>query len=229
MSTPSAIDIRNLKFRYPNVATNVLDIPELSIKQGQSVFLAGPSGSGKTTLLGIITGILSNHEGSLEILGIKLSELSSSNRDRFRGAYLGYIFQMFNLIPYLSVSENISLPCYLNPERQARLKTSLNEQIQYLAKHLEISGLLDKPVLELSVGQQQRVAAARALVGQPPLVIADEPTSALDTDLRQKFIELLMSETKRNNQTLLFVSHDVSLKPMFEISLALPQINKANA
>lgn len=229
MSAPAAIAIKNMKFKYPSVPTNVLDIAELTIRQGQSVFLAGPSGSGKTTLLGIITGILSSDEGSLEILGIKLADLSPSNRDRFRGAYLGYIFQMFNLIPYLTVSENIALPCYLNPERLARLKSSLKDQIQYLASHLEISHLLHKPVLELSVGQQQRVAAARALIGQPPLVIADEPTSALDTDLRQKFIELLMAETKKNNQTLLFVSHDVSLKPLFETSLALPQINRANA
>ena len=225
--TKPAIAVENLKYRYASVPNDVLNIAELKVPEMKSFFLAGPSGSGKTTLLGVLSGILSGYQGKVEIMGYDLAKFNASQRDRFRGEMIGYIFQMFNLIFYLNVEENIALPCMLNKGRQQHLKKSLKEEIQTIAGDLEIGGFLKKPVLELSVGQQQRVAAARALLGSPKIIIADEPTSALDSHLRQKFIELLMSQAKKNKQTIFFVSHDPLLQNLFDTAISLPKINKA--
>ena len=220
------IQARSLTFAYPG-GENVLDIDEFSVAPGEHVFLHGPSGSGKTTLLSLLTGILTPSSGSLEILGNDMLAMSRRKVDRFRGAHLGYIFQMFNLIPYLNVEQNIILPCQINTDRQERLQgRSLSEAARDLAEHLGIDALLHKQVGELSVGQQQRVAAARALMGSPEVVIADEPTSALDTDFREAFLKLLFKEAKQAKSTVVFVSHDRSLMPLFPRVVALGDINR---
>ncbi len=227
MSAP-AIDIRELEFRYRPALPPVLKITELSLNYGESCFLYGPSGCGKTTLLGLIAGVLTTRTGQMKVLGENLSSLSGAKRDRFRGSQLGYIFQMFNLIPYLSVRENILLACRLHKQRRERLKgESLESASTRIAKALGIEALLDRGVTELSVGQQQRVAAARALLGAPPLIIADEPTSALDTAHREQFLKLLLDQAKLANSTVLFVSHDQSLAPLFDRRISLPEVNRA--
>jgi putative ABC transport system ATP-binding protein len=207
----------------------VLDVPAFSVKKGRRVFLHGPSGSGKTTLLGVLSGILEATAGQVSVLGHDYRTLKGRARDAFRGAHVGYVFQMFNLIPYLDVQENILLPLRLSPERRARLGgVSLEMAADGLAARLGISSLLKRPVTELSVGQQQRVAAARALAGSPELIIADEPTSALDTDHREAFITLLFDEAARSGSSILFVSHDRSLMPLFQDVISLGDINRCS-
>lgn len=226
-----AVDIQDLRFAYGDVP--VLDVPEFQLQRGERVFLHGPSGSGKTTLLGILGGVLRADSGRVSVLGRDLSSMSGAERDAFRGAHLGFIFQMFNLIPYLNVHDNIVLPCRLNSERRRRLteadEASLNAAVRHAAEHLGIADLLGEVVTKLSVGQQQRVAAARALIGAPEIVIADEPTSALDTDHRERFIDLLFRNAKESNAAVLFVSHDRTLGPLFDRSVALASLNRAAA
>lgn len=215
------------KFAYTTGRT-VLDIPRLEVARGARLFVFGPSGSGKTTLLGLIAGVLRATSGSVTVLGTDLTTLSSRRRDALRAAHVGYIFQLFNLIPYLSVLENITLPCRLSAARRARLGGAAPEDAAYaLAQSLEIGALLDERVTRLSVGQQQRVAAARALIGAPELVVADEPTSALDSDRREQFLQLLFERCSAAGATLIFVSHDRQLEHMFDRAVSLAELNQA--
>ena len=224
-ATTPAVAIRDLTFAYRRPA-RVLDISALDIARRERVFVFGPSGSGKTTLLGILAGVLKADSGSVQVLGTELSALSGGRRDAFRAVHLGYIFQMFNLIPYLSVLANITLPCRLSGARRARLNGgSVDDAARDLMARLGIAAFAEKKVTELSVGQQQRVAAARALIGSPELIIADEPTSALDTDRREQFLELLFDCCTRAGSTLVFVSHDRTLMHLFDRSISLPEIN----
>jgi putative ABC transport system ATP-binding protein len=224
-----AVDLKDVSFSYLR-GKPVLDIASLGIRNGERVFLFGPSGSGKTTLLGLLAGVLKPNSGSVRVLGTALEGLSGAERDEFRAVHVGYIFQMFNLIPYLSVLENIVLPCRLSHARRARLGGgSLRDAGEEMARQLGIGMLAHEKVTELSVGQQQRVAAARALLGHPELVVADEPTSALDSDLRESFLELLFRSCELAGATLVFVSHDRQLMPLFSRSVSLPEINKLSA
>ncbi|WP_255462558.1 ABC transporter ATP-binding protein [Granulicella sp. WH15] len=227
-----AVHLQQVRFSYTRQQP-ILRIDELCISSGHRCFLHGPSGSGKTTLLSLISGVLKPQQGSIRILGQELTQLSAAARDTLRGSQIGYIFQGFNLIPYLSVEENIALPCKLHPERRARITAeTLSAEVTRLASRLDIHTHLSAPVAHLSVGQQQRVAIARAIIGSPALVIADEPTSALDTDRREDFLSLLTEVTgeakARGNpeMTLLFVSHDRSLATRFDSILSLPEINQ---
>ena len=220
-----AIEIRDLRFAY-RAGREVLRLDELTVAAGERLFLHGPSGSGKTTLLGLIAGVLLPTAGRVSILGQDLATLRPSARDAFRGVHLGYLFQLFNLIPWLSVRENIALPCRLHRARRERLGTeSIDAATGRLAGALGLGALLDRAVTDLSVGQQQRVAAARALIGAPDLVIADEPTSALDTDRRDRFLELLFEQCASAGATLLFVSHDLSLGTRFDRVIHLPELD----
>ena len=224
-----AVDLQATRFSY-RTGRDVLAIDALTIARGETVFLHGPSGSGKTTLLGLLAGVLQASSGSVRVLGTDFTTLSGGARDAFRARHLGYVFQMFNLIPYLSVRENIVLPLRLESQRMARLGgVSRDAAAADMASQLDIAELLDSPVTELSVGQQQRVAAARALIGSPELVIADEPTSALDADRRERFLELLFASCRRAGATLVFVSHDQSLRPLFSRAVSLLELNRAAA
>ncbi len=222
----SAIDLEQLTFAWPGAPT-LLRIDRLQVARGERVFLRGPSGSGKSTLLGLIGGVLAPTAGSVRVLGRPLHEISAPERDRFRGEHVGFVFQMFNLIPYLSVRENVLLALRFAPERAARIAAGdrANEAARLLAALGLDRALFDRPVTELSIGQQQRVAAARALLGRPELVVADEPTSALDHDARESFLKLLMQECAANGTTLLFVSHDPTLGALFDRKLSLPELN----
>jgi putative ABC transport system ATP-binding protein len=221
------ISIRNISFRYRSKDPDILNIAKLDIFPGEKLFLHGPSGSGKTTLLGLLSGIIAPQEGSLTILGKDFAKLPSHQRDRFRGANIGYIFQMFNLLPYLSAIDNITLSCELSAERKQRIgQDSIKSSAENLARELGIFDLLNRRVTELSVGQQQRVAAARAILGKPKFIIADEPTSSLDSDHRESFLRSLFSVCEKNNATLILVSHDRQIMHLFDRSVSITEINK---
>jgi putative ABC transport system ATP-binding protein len=225
------IQLSNLGFAWPG-QPELLDIDAFTLQRGESLFLKGPSGSGKTTLLGLLGGVQKPDRGRIELLGQDLSQLSAGARDRFRVDHTGYVFQQFNLLPFLSVRENVELPCHFSKLRTSRAVQrhgSVAEATRALLAHLGLqqAELLQRRAGELSIGQQQRVAAARALIGQPELVIADEPTSALDTDAREAFLELLFAECRAAGSSLLFVSHDQSLAHLFDRSLSLAELNKA--
>nr|WP_261816549.1 ABC transporter ATP-binding protein [Vibrio gallicus] len=227
MSQPeTVIELNNVRFTWPDAEKATLDIPSLTVKRGQHIFIKGPSGCGKSTLLSLLTGISSCESGTLKVLDTELSSLSQTQRDRFRADNIGYIFQQFNLLPYLSVIDNVILPCHFSKRRKQGADSDLKQQARQLLSRLHLAEeLLDKPVVELSIGQQQRVAAARALIGKPQLVIADEPTSALDFANRTAFIELLMEQAQLADSTLVFVSHDPTLEALFDISVDLQDIN----
>lgn len=227
--TALAVEISDLHFRWRADLPEILHIDALQVAHGERVFIQGASGSGKSTLLSLFAGVNLPAAGSVSILGQPLKQLNAAARDRFRADHIGFVFQLFNLIPYLSVLENVTLPCRFSALR--RHKTDRPEQeARRLLQHLNLpDAMIHRPVTELSVGQQQRVATARALIGAPELVIADEPTSALDTDTRAAFIELLFQECTNAGSTLLFVSHDQQLQNLFARQIRLHDINQADA
>ena len=224
------LDLKDVCFSWKNSGRELLNLPELLVEQHDHVFLQGPSGSGKSTLLALVGGILVSESGTLKVLGTEIKSLSSSARDSFRVDHIGFIFQLFNLLPYLSIEENVMLPlCFskLRAKRAGRTKIDQVNEAHRLLKSLDLGEQLAEksPVTELSVGQQQRVAAARSLIGNPELIIADEPTSALDADLRHSFLELLFGECKKAGSTLLFVSHDSTLSELFNRKISMDEIN----
>ncbi len=225
----AAIQIESLRFEW-EPGTPLLNIQQLLINQGDRSFIHGPSGCGKSTLLGLIAGVIAVQSGRLDILGTSLTSMSQSQRDRFRADHFGVIFQTFNLLPYLSVVENVLLGCAFSDTRQNKAEQqggTLNDAAAALLIQLGLDGdIRDRPVTTLSVGQQQRVAVARALIGSPAIVIADEPTSALDTAARIRFLELLKSACDAAHSTLLFVSHDMTLADQFDRRIDLPHINE---
>jgi putative ABC transport system ATP-binding protein len=225
------IALSHLLFRYPGMQSPCLDISAFDAKAGERVFLYGPSGSGKSTLLGLLGGVLVAESGTIQLLGNELSQLSQSKRDQVRADHIGYIFQQFNLIPYLTVIENVWLPCQFSHLRLTKTISggkTLKAEAERLLSQLDIHpSLWHQPVTQLSVGQQQRVAAARALIGRPEIIIADEPTSALDADRQTAFIELLLRECTEANAMLLFVSHDRRLASHFHREIDLTSINRA--
>jgi putative ABC transport system ATP-binding protein len=166
--------------------------------------------------------------GRIELLGQNLAQLGSHGRDQFRADHIGFLFQQFNLLPWLSALDNVLLPCTFSARRKQRAEPDPRCAAEALLAQLDLeAGLWSKPAGELSVGQQQRVAAARALVGRPEILIADEPTSALDAERQQIFIDLLLRETAAVGATLIFVSHDQRLAAHFDRGVALDEINRA--
>ena len=227
-----AAHLAALRYRWPGAAADCLAIDALTIGAGERVFLRGPSGSGKTTLLSLVGGVILPQAGTVSVAGQTLGALSSGARDRFRADHVGFVFQLFNLLPWLSARDNILLACRFSPQRRARVAASGSSpatEAARLAARLDLSAdLLDRPAAQLSVGQQQRVAAARALIGRPGLVVADEPTSALDADRQQAFIDLLLEECAAAGAALLFVSHDQRLAVHFDRVLDLATLNRAD-
>jgi putative ABC transport system ATP-binding protein len=220
----AAVVVEALRYRWPGAKADVLRIDALQVARGETLFLRGPSGCGKSTLLSLLAGVLVG-EGRVEVLGRSWAALSAAARDRFRADHVGYIFQQFNLLPYLSVLDNVRLPCRFSRRRAERTPPGGAEAL--LADTGLARDLWRRPAGALSIGQQQRIAAARALVGSPELVIADEPTSALDEDARASFMELLLGECARAGSALVFVSHDARLAARFQRQLELPAINRA--
>jgi putative ABC transport system ATP-binding protein len=222
--------LRDLVFTWPGARTPVLRIDALDIAAGRTVFLHGPSGCGKSTLLSLLAGVMVAGRGQVAFGGQDWAALSGAARDARRAADVGVVFQQFNLLPYLSVMDNVLLPCRFSAVRAARCAGSPQAQAERLLATVGLAGALwRQPARALSVGQQQRVAAARALLGRPALVIADEPTSALDAALRDAFMALLLAECRAAGSTLVFVSHDERLAGAFDERLSLPALNRAAA
>jgi putative ABC transport system ATP-binding protein len=221
------LHIDQLRYRWPGQPDPVLDLPEFSLAAGEKLFLYGPSGSGKSTLLGVIAGLVRPDSGQLRFLGQDMVRLSGSRRDRIRAEHLGVIFQQFNLLPWLDVLGNVMLPCRFSRAR-ARRAGDVRAAARKLLAAMDLDrSLWSRRADQLSVGQQQRVAAARALIGGPALILADEPTSALDTDRRQAFLNLLFEQVAAVGAALLFVSHDRGLAASFDRQLDLQTINRA--
>ncbi|WP_099589123.1 ATP-binding cassette domain-containing protein [Stenotrophomonas maltophilia] len=228
MSTSPVIALENVQFGY---ATRlVLDIPHLLIEQGSSVLLCGISGGGKSTLLGLLAGVLLPGKGRVEVARQALQDMGGAARDRFRADQLGVIFQQFNLLPFLTVRDNIALGLRFSRLRSARISGPLNAEIARLLQALQLDpALMQRRAGTLSVGQQQRVAAARALIGRPALLLADEPTSALDRDAATAFLQLMSAQCQAAGTTVLVVSHDDGLQPLFDRTISLSEINQAGA
>lgn len=224
--TAPLLSLENLLFRWPGQDQPCLDIPRFQVAADEQVFIHGESGSGKSTLLNLIAAVLVPQRGRIEAMGQELSGLSAAARDRFRVDHIGLVFQQFNLIPYLSVLDNVLLPCRFSKRRRARAGDA-RQAAATLLKHLDLSeDLWRRPATQLSVGQQQRVAAARALIGRPEIVIADEPTSALDAARQAAFLDLLRRECAAAHAALLFVSHDQRLAAGFPRQVHMNEINR---
>ncbi|MGB1800107.1 MAG: ABC transporter ATP-binding protein [Gammaproteobacteria bacterium] len=222
-----AVEISSLEFQWNVTDSWFLKVKDLSIASGEKVFLHGASGSGKTTLLDLLTGIHTQKKGSIKILGKELGELSAKQRDQFRADHLGFIFQQFNLLPYLNVIDNVLISCHFSKLRHQKASEtgSIKKSAHDLLSSLGISSELhDKQASQLSVGQQQRVAIARSLIGNPEIIIADEPTSSLDSDARDAFIELLLKQVEQANSTIIFVSHDTELAKFFDKSISISEL-----
>ncbi len=226
----TTVDVSNVQFFWSKETSPTLDIRSFTVEQGEKLFLEGPSGCGKSTFLSLLGGVNKAATGTVSILGNQLENMSGAERDSFRADHIGVIFQMFNLLSYLSVIENVTLPCMFSEHRRQRafensedIKT---EAIRILTR-LELGGLsiLKRPVTELSVGQQQRVAAARSLMGRPELIICDEPTSSLDPVNRESFLNLLFEECDKSGSSLIFASHEALLAPRFDRAITFEEIN----
>jgi len=226
------LSLRSVRFGWESDQPPIIQIDRLAVNTGQSVMIVGPSGSGKSTLLALIAGVAVAQAGQVEVLGRDLGTLSASARDKYRVDEVGLVFQQFNLVPYLSALENVLLPCRFSAKRRQRIRDAgTNPQAEanrlLTALELDEQSIGKRATTKLSLGQQQRVAVARALIGNPPLLVADEPTSALDEDARQRFLDLLFAQCESNGTTLVFVTHDKRLAPLFDQTIELARINQA--
>ena len=226
----SVIDIEPLRFAWTRGGPDTLVLGHLHVDRGQTVFLHGPSGCGKSTLLGLLSGVLTPHQGRVVLLGQDWAALKPGQRDTFRADHVGVMFQQFNLLPYLSVLDNVTLPCRFSKLRRERCQAAGGPEAtaqSWLQRMALPEALWSRRADALSVGQQQRVAAARALMGQPELILADEPTSALDAALRQDFMDLLLQASRDAGSTLVCVSHDAQQAVRFDVPWSLPALQQA--
>jgi putative ABC transport system ATP-binding protein len=224
----NAVTMTDVAFAWPGTTSFGLKVDHFALARQERLLLIGPSGSGKSTFLSLLCGIVSPQTGTIDVMGNDLTALSSSARDRFRAEHFGIIFQMFNLLPYAGVIDNVLLPLHFAPERRKRAAaaTTTETEANRLLDRVGISAALrtNQRAASLSVGQQQRVAAARALIGAPDLIVADEPTSSLDRNRQGQFLDLLFSEAERAASSVIMVSHDESLMSRFDRVVNLADI-----
>lgn len=214
--TTEILRLEDVTYNWPGSASFGLHVPSLTLARSETVLLLGESGSGKSTLLSLICGTIIAGSGRVSVARTDIAKLSAGQRDRFRAEQIGLIFQQFNLLPFASVQDNILLPLRFAPERRNRLNDPKQEATR-LCHDLGLpDGVMSSKAGNISVGQQQRVAAARALIGMPPLIIADEPTSSLDAATQATFLELLFAQSRAHGTTLLMVSHDARLSSQFD-------------
>ena len=212
------VHMHGIHFKWPGERSFNIEIADFTLDEGECLLLLGPSGSGKSTLLSLLAGIVVPQAGEIRVLGTEITSLGSAARDHFRAEHFGIIFQMFNLLPYGAVVDNVTLPLHFAPKRRERASEAggVEHEAHRLLSALGIGKELhQKPAAQLSVGQQQRVAAARALIGAPEITIADEPTSALDRDRQQNFLDLLFTQAHEVGTALIMVSHDPTLSERF--------------
>ncbi|MCG8393508.1 MAG: ATP-binding cassette domain-containing protein [Pseudomonadales bacterium] len=218
------LQLDNLHYCHPGQSRPLLRIPHFALQAGERVLLHGPSGCGKSTLLSLVTGIRPVQHGQIQIAGETFSSLSQRKRDAFRADHIGVIFQAFNLLPYLNAVDNVCLSAGFSWRRcqqeRASNKPQRNEAARNLLGRLGLDAdTMTLPAWQLSFGQQQRVAAARALFGKPELIIADEPTSALDSHSRDTLLALLCELCEQSGSALLMVSHDSQVAGHFHRSV----------
>ena len=219
--------LNDIRFHWPGRDGFALAVDSFRLDFGEKLFLKGPSGSGKSTLLSLICGIVSPDSGSIRIDGIDIAKLAASRADRLRADMRGIIFQQFNLLPYGSMLQNVMLPLQFSSARRERASAGgmPTDEARRLLQRLGLApDQHARGVTRLSIGQQQRVAVARAIIGNPRLIIADEPTSALDADNRDEFLKLLFEEVTRANAGLILVSHDQSLASRFDRRMEIGEI-----
>ncbi len=191
-------------YRKGNNVVTPLEALDLDVPKGEFLALMGPSGSGKTTLLNLLSGIDSPTEGSLVIAGTEIAKLSRRDLTKWRAGHVGYIFQLYHLVPVLTAFENVELPLLLSPlskkERHQRVETALSL--------VNLGDRMHHTPSELSGGQEQRVAIARAVVADPPLLVADEPTGDLDRESAIRILDLLRQLARDHGKTIVMVTHD---------------------
>lgn len=214
--TQAVLKVSDVGFRWPGRTRFALSVPDFVVDEGETVLLLGESGSGKSTLLSLICGTILPAAGSVSVAGTDITRLSGRARDRFRAEHIGVIFQQFNLLPFGTVADNILLPLRFAPNRRKRAGNSTATAMELCSTLGLPAGIMTAKAGSLSVGQQQRVAVARALIGQPQIILADEPTSALDAANQTAFLDLLFEQTRALNTSLLMVSHDPRLGEMFD-------------
>jgi len=228
-SDAAAIAISGMQFAWPGRDAFSMTIEAFALNKGESAVMVGPSGGGKSTLLGLITGVLTPQSGTVTVLDQDLAALSGAGRDQFRADNMGIIFQHFNLLPYLSVLDNVLLPLRFSAERRERTGATdehRRETARVILTNLgiEATSLIERKAARLSVGQQQRIAAARAFLGEPQIIIADEPTSALDEGRQAEFLDQLFAQQKRTGAALLMVSHDSRVAERFDRVVRLDEL-----
>ena len=220
------LELNDVRYRWPGRASFELHVPQMALAQGETVLLLGESGSGKSTLLSLICGTVVAQNGKVHVAGTDISSLSPGKRDRFRAEQIGLIFQQFNLLPFASVQDNIRLPLRFAPDRAERVPSPAHEA-ERLCRDLGLGqDVMGAKAGTLSVGQQQRVAAARALIGTPPLIVADEPTSSLDAQTQMAFLDVLFAQSRAHATTVLMVSHDARLADQFDRVIQMADIAK---
>ena len=220
------LEIRDLKKSYAEPSGNplvIIDIPRLDIGAGEQVVLRGESGGGKTTLLHLISGIVTADSGSIKLDGMELNRFSESARDRIRADKMGYVFQTFNVLPGFTALENVRLGMTF-----ARKKMNL-ERAKDLMNRVGLADRMNYMPNQLSVGQQQRVAVARALANKPRLLLADEPTANVDPANQNRIIELIQEVCREDVVAILLVTHSDEISKRFERVERLEQINLAIA
>lgn len=226
-----AVSFADVSYSWPGPSPFTLTIADFELHRGEKLLLLGPSGSGKSTFLSLLAGIVVPDRGRIDVSGTNMAKLSGAARDRFRVDHFGIIFQLFNLLPYASLIDNVLLPLRFS---RLRRENALREgSLEQVAKRLLLALGLDEAVIatsraaSLSVGQQQRVAAARALIGAPQIIVADEPTSALDRNTEGAFLKLLFAQSEEANASVIMVSHDEGLSTHFDRVVRLQDIAKS--
>ena len=220
----SIVKIESLRFQWSKNNNFKIFVPKLEVGKGKKVLFLGESGSGKTTLLSLICGFLEPLSGSISINDKIISDLTSTNKDAYRSDNIGIIFQQFNLLPYANVIDNIILPLYFSKQRSKKVENKTNAAMTLCDQLRLPESILNQKASNLSVGQQQRVAVARALIGSPSIIVADEPTSSLDTEAQELFLDLMFDQISKNSSTLLMVSHDKSLTNYFDQVIDISEI-----
>ena len=223
----TALEIDNLRFRYDSASDWTVNIPHLRLERGEQMLLTGSSGRGKSTLLHLIAGLVDPHEGGIVIDGQSMGALHGHRRDLFRGSRIGMIFQTFNLLHGFSAEENVMAALtFSDPKKFPR--SGHRERARQLLAHLGIERTSADPD-RLSVGQQQRVAVARAIACDPVLVLADEPTASLDPEAGTIAMNLIQQSCREINAALLCVSHDPSMKERFDRRASLDELAREQA
>ncbi|MEM6548615.1 MAG: ATP-binding cassette domain-containing protein [Pseudomonadota bacterium] len=229
----AAVSLSDVGFSWQGRARFRIEVGTFQIPSRQRLLLVGESGSGKSTLLSLICGVNVARSGQVMVDGTDLTSLSGRARDQLRADSIGVIFQQFNLLPYGSPLDNILLPLRFSPTRRRKVGDAKAEALRLAgALGLDRDLVVHGSAAELSVGQQQRVAVARALIGAPALIVADEPTSALDASTQEAFLALMFAQVEEAGSTLLMVSHDQRLSAQFDRVQHLAeiaQISRGNA